>query len=472
MCTLGWLLGAEYPSELIKLQWKYLIENQAHDSICGCCTDDVHKKIDERFASCRDIGTTLLKTYSRAIVRKLNSDKLVLVAFNNAAVKGKQLVKAEIILPFDEFQLFDGDGKIIEYQVNKFQKISSAKLGIWASMSKLSSTLNKFEISFYADFKDNFGFLLYEVRETNDNIRIKNQSCTIKEDNVCFENKFFNIKLYSNGTMDVFDKEARLQYNKLNILEDCGDAGDTYNFSPVQDDLAVTSLGLNGGEIKLVEDGKVQTIYKVNYNLIVPAKLCDNGKRSNEKVKMPIEMEIKLYSEINRIDVKTTVENTAMDHRVRVLFNSNVKNDFSLSGTQFGVIKRSNKLDDSMWVSQKWSEKPMPIYHNQKFVAVTEGNDGLAVLNKDITEYEIYEGVNDNIIALTLVRGIGFIGKRELAIRPGRASGIEMECSGAQCSGTNISEYSIVLFNKSNTLNEVCKKLTNLIMNHIVYKIN
>lgn len=457
ICSLGWILGAEYPSELIELEWKYLLQNQAHDSICGCCTDDVHKEIDGRFASSREIGFTLLKTYSRALARNIDSNKLILVSFNNSMTKGKQLVKAKIVLPFAAFELFDQNGNKVKYQIDKSGKMSSAELGIWASMSKLSSVLNRFEISFYVDFKDNFGFSLYEIRKTQNNPRVENTNGIIQRDNICTENKFYKIKIFSDGVISIFDKETNLWYKNLNILEDCGDAGDTYNFSPIKNDCAITSLDCGSGEISMLGSGPVKTVYKVNYDMIVPQKLLGDV-RSSEKVKMPVEMEISIYNEINRIDVKTTVENTAKNHRLRVLFDSNVKSSFSLAGTQFGVIKRDNRPDDSMWIDKKWSEKPMPIYHNQKFAAVTQdGMSGIAVLNKDITEYEVYEN-KKNTIALTLIRSVGFMGKRDLAIRPGRASGMEIECPDAQCLGTSVSEYSIVPFNKMNTIDEICKK--------------
>ncbi len=65
------------------------------------------------------------------------------------------------------------------------------------------------------------------------------------------------------------------------------------------------------------------------------------------------------------------------------------------------------------------------------------------MLNRGLTEYEIYnEDTCD--IAVTLVRGVGYMGKADLAIRPGRPSGIHVETPNAQCMGEIISEYSIV----------------------------
>src|SRR5947209_14388200 len=40
----AWKLGAPYPTGLVKLAWKYLLQNQPHDSICGCSIDQVHRE--------------------------------------------------------------------------------------------------------------------------------------------------------------------------------------------------------------------------------------------------------------------------------------------------------------------------------------------------------------------------------------------------------------------------------------------
>ena len=67
---MGWLFNANYPDVLVNQAWKLLMQNQTHDGICGCCTDEVHKEIDQRYADVIAIGETLLKTYSRAIARQ------------------------------------------------------------------------------------------------------------------------------------------------------------------------------------------------------------------------------------------------------------------------------------------------------------------------------------------------------------------------------------------------------------------
>lgn len=440
VCSIGWLNGAEYPRDLINQAWKYLIHNQAHDSIGGCCTDEVHREIDQRFVDVGNIGKTLLNSYSRAIARCLGRENICLVVFNSAMTLNKQLVKATIYIDDENFRLKDKNGNDIEYQIDKVETINAASLNILSSGIGLKENKKKVEFSFYADFDSNVGFKLYEVVEAIAKENYCDCTCKEKESNT-FKNKFYNIKINTNGSIDIFDKTTGRKYEGIHIFEDCGDAGDTYNYSPVKNDVVVTSKDSNAS-VRIVDTGKIKTTFEIKLSLSVPKKLVNNDEdRSEERIALNITTLVSLYKDIKRIDFKTTVENNAEDHRLRVLFPSSIYSENSFAEVQFGTLTRSNKQDDSKWEKGKWSEKPLPIYSQHKFVDLNDGKFGLSVLNKGLPEYEIYDNTT---IALTLFRGIGYMGKRELAIRPGRPSGIEVITPDAQCLGTRTFEYAVV----------------------------
>src|SRR5260370_16445953 len=55
----AWKLGAPYPKGLVKLAWKYLLQNHPHDSICGCSIDQVHRENSVRFAQSQQMSENL-----------------------------------------------------------------------------------------------------------------------------------------------------------------------------------------------------------------------------------------------------------------------------------------------------------------------------------------------------------------------------------------------------------------------------
>ncbi|MEX1377320.1 MAG: glycoside hydrolase family 38 C-terminal domain-containing protein [Eubacteriales bacterium] len=440
ICTLSWMYGAEYPTEIINSAWKKMFMNQAHDSICGCCTDEVHKEIDQRFADIDNIGSTIYKMHSRAISAVSAGDRLSLVVYNNSMIKGIHHVNATIFVEKKNFKLIDENGNEIEYSIYKSEEFDAATMSIWSLYLDTPCIVQKAEISFDLEFDFNYGYKKIKIVEgEKPSIETKGKISETRE----IENKFSKIMINSNGTFNLFDKQSNREYKNLNLLEDCGDEGDTYNYSPVKNDKVFTNENTDGCEIQ-VEEYANKTIAILKYEMQVPEGLTDDWQgRSKKMVSQKIETKITLYKNIKRIDIRTKIENKAKDHRIRVIFPTGISSKYSYAETQFGIIKRCNRIEDAEnWEEKKWHEKPLPIYSNQKFVDINDGNVGLAVLNRGLTEYEIYTE-KDHAIAVTLVRGVGYMGKADLAVRPGRPSGVNLATPDAQCIGEIVSEYSI-----------------------------
>ena len=48
--------GGEYPRDILLRAWKYFMENQPHDSICGCSVDAIHRDMLFRYNQVFEIG--------------------------------------------------------------------------------------------------------------------------------------------------------------------------------------------------------------------------------------------------------------------------------------------------------------------------------------------------------------------------------------------------------------------------------
>ena len=55
------------------LAWKLLLENQPHDSICGCSVDQVHEEMRARFDQVEQIGEQVTQQSLRALVEQINT---------------------------------------------------------------------------------------------------------------------------------------------------------------------------------------------------------------------------------------------------------------------------------------------------------------------------------------------------------------------------------------------------------------
>jgi mannosylglycerate hydrolase len=102
--SLAWLLGNNYPQNLIWTSWKWLLKNHPHDSICGCSIDQVHREMMTRFDWSRQIAREVINKNLDYITEKikidyLNEDELALVVFNPLPYSIDENVEARVKFP-------------------------------------------------------------------------------------------------------------------------------------------------------------------------------------------------------------------------------------------------------------------------------------------------------------------------------------------------------------------------------------
>lgn len=131
---------------------------------------------------------------------------------------------------------------------------------------------------------------------------------------------------------------------------------------------------------------------------------------------MDIRTVISLEAKGKGVQIKTTLNNTAKDHRVRALFPTDLKSDVHLVDSMFEVAKRDNTP------AVEW-ENPSNTQHQQAFVDVSDGTAGLTAANLGLNEYEILRD-SRNTIAITLLRSVGELGDWGLFPTP------EAQCLG------------------------------------------
>ncbi|HXV03751.1 MAG TPA: hypothetical protein VFP24_09280, partial [Gaiellaceae bacterium] len=111
------LYGAAWPDRLLDLAWRRVIENSAHDSICGCSVDEVSTQVLVRCAEAEQIAMGLADD---AVRREAAKAPLGTVAvFNPSPVARTGLVELNLAVPdeWDELALETADGARIAAQV-------------------------------------------------------------------------------------------------------------------------------------------------------------------------------------------------------------------------------------------------------------------------------------------------------------------------------------------------------------------
>jgi alpha-mannosidase len=145
------------------------------------------------------------------------------------------------------------------------------------------------------------------------------------------------------------------------------------------------------------------------------------------------------------VEIRTELDNTARDHRLRALFATGVQTEVADAQGQFEVVRRPVALPaEERARVPEFDEEQEVSYHPQRaFVDVSDAAGGLAVLNRGLPEYEAVPGADGVTLALTLLRCVGWLSRDDLSTRYKHA-GPPLETPAAQCSGPHTFEYAVV----------------------------
>ena len=460
----SFLEGGKYPEEFLFLAWKYLIQSHPHDSICGCSIDEVHKDVIQRLQWSYTISNTLLNESMNYLVSKIHTklnnsteEKVIpVIVFNPLNWVRNEVVNVELHHNPDKEQIStkveSGSVRKKEYTVKSGNEeifpVQNTDIELkepyWTPYEGL---FYKEKISFFAKDVPACGYKIFYLNENKNYSDNKYKTDLKIFDNQRAENEFLQLSINNNGTLNIKDKINNINYDKLLIYEDTEDIGDEYNWSPAEFSTTITSVKEHA-EIDIINQGPLYVVFRIKMDFPLPESITSDRKRRKEKLVIcQIETYVTIYSGWPLIEIRTVFNNNVKDHRLRVLFPANIVTDYSNAEGQFDVIKRSIKLPEG----KNWTEQPSPTYPHQTFVSIDDGEKGMTVINEGLPEYEvkkeIIEGKQEGtVIALTLLRSVGWLSRPDLLTRKGNA-GPQLETFDSQCPGKNEFRYA-VMFHK------------------------
>lgn len=430
--SMGLFMGDQYFIEQVDKIWKKLLKNHPHDSICGVSVDDVHSDMEARFEEVAKESGHILKAIAQKMVSRINTDcfkkaEAVFVVFNTT-MKEK---RCQILFPIEKkaiFEVQDETGKKYEWQRTERGVIAEVIL-------------------------PPYGFRTFGVYVKSENVQ---KNVAEKQEDRTYpvmENRYLRVEFQKNGTFTMVNKQNGKIYKNLGYLEDCADGGDEYNYSNIAGDRTLTTLE-EDAKVSLIEKGDLRSIVKVEYNWKLPLCLSDDRtKRSEEKETVPITTYVMLQKDSKILRFHTIIKNRCMDHRIRVLFPTGIYTKYSYAQTQFDITR--HEIEPEIFDDSNLSDNIKRIvvgaresggitqFPQKDFVAITDGEQGVSVLNRGLPEYEVLS--EETTIALTLFRSVGWLARTDLNTRIGDA-GPEIFTPDAQCLRDMEFYYGVCLF--------------------------
>ncbi len=443
LVALSPLLGGTDDRALLTAAWKTLLKNHPHDDICGCSVEAVHDAMTARFADVMQRGVALVREHGRALAAAIavRADAGVpLVVFNALGHDRDEVLVTTLELDTDdpcarEFSLYDELGQVVPSQILAQEDRMAAAVGLttWRRVHAVT-------LAVAARGVPGLGYRTYYRRPPHPD-RDANPPRGAWLTDRGMENERLRVLIDDDGTITLTDKAAGRAYAGLLAYEDSEDAGDTYTYSRAAEGRTITSRG-GTAQVTPLAAGPMRAEVRVTLTLSLPISLAEDRRRRHDETRpVTITSIVSLGMGERLVRVRTTVDNTVRDHRLRVLFPGGVATDRVHAGGHFDVIERP--VDPVERIG--WREQPGEAAPSLGFVDVADahGDRGLAVLAPGLPEYAALRGDDGVTLALTLLRCVGWLGRSDVPARPENAA-LDLATPGAQCQGRQQCDYAIL----------------------------
>jgi mannosylglycerate hydrolase len=441
LLAVNWQLGLPYPQHAVENIWREAMKSHAHDSIGGCNSDRVNAMVKNRLESGLEMAEQLIDLNMKMLAEGISAQQegKKIIIFNARPHVSSGLVELTIFTPEHDFRVVDGTGKECRWQI-----VEEGRQDMSIIVQELS---NSTETTWYRKCK-----LLLEVADIP---ACGYQTLYLQEGvsagfdkqsrpTATLENEWLRLDADEQGILTLTDKRSRQVYPHILQLVDGGDAGDNYNYSPPFDDWLITSdtflTSFSG------QHGPLQSHITLNWQMVVPQDLTARNERRADG-RLDISMVITLAHSNTWLDVAISVNNTVCDHRLQVLLPTGVQQQIHFADQPFGLIERYNQPPEmDVWKDEQWTEAPAALYPMQSQVMMFDEQRGLCTVTEGLREYQIPENRQD-VMAVTLLRSVGWLGQANLPYRPGRASGMVLPSPESQIQGIHHFKLSLLAMN-------------------------
>ncbi|GIW41771.1 MAG: alpha-mannosidase [Candidatus Binatia bacterium] len=424
--ALGERLGLASERAALREAWRFFLQNQAHDSICGCSIDRVHEQTSFRYDAAEELG---LETARRILDRVAGvgperrtpwTDEIEVAVFNPSPRRRTDVVRFPLE-PEPAFEVRAGKGMqlhplLLSGLLAPGFSVEGTEARVVPDVENrmhLGDEHPPRSVEFVARDVPAFGYRKFRLRPsqvpTPDAV---DQGRTISNGEI-------TVAADPEGTLSV--SAGGRSFPGLAAVEDVGDRGDTYDFDPVE------GGRVEPAEVRVERRRHPSGIEELHVTRVfhLPAGLApDRSRRARETVEVLLRTSARLVSGLRRVDLEFVLENRARDHRLRLLFPTAEPRGICLAATTFGTVERRSQRE----APSGWVHPPPRTFPHQGFVAA----GGLVVGCPGLPEAELLPG---GTLAITLLRSVGWLARFDLRSRPVPA-GPQLATPGAQCLGT------------------------------------
>ncbi|WP_249958793.1 glycoside hydrolase family 38 C-terminal domain-containing protein [Enterococcus sp. LX10] len=412
-------VGIPYKKGVLDRIWKLLTKNQAHDSAGGCNSDRTNQIISERYTEAEQLSASLVDYLTRKIAEsRTEVQENEITVYNPLPWAMKQVITVEVSVKSPSVTILENSSEI---QIEQCKTIKEYSGSIRRNLEEQDETKFYYIHTLLVEVNvPAFSFKTYQLIEQATETAVVPK---VKDTSSQIENSYYQVKM-KNGKIQLLVKEQQLWLEDIFQIEDSGDEGDTYDYSPPYEDFT-TLHDFREAKVHVIRHHLEERLQLSGVWLV--AQNLEERKQKCVTKEIAYTLCIILKKASRQVQCQLTIDNQAIDHRMRVHIQTPFANRYSYADTPFGVAKRAvvePHLVD--WRELGWKEEPTTIFPMLHYVNAHNTTGSLTVFTKGIKEYQ-FVGQEFRQIALTLFRSVGYLGRPDLLRRPGIASGNEFK---------------------------------------------
>jgi hypothetical protein len=449
--------------------WRTLIQQQAHDSICGCSIDAVHAEMAQRFVNLAQLLDGLREQALQAAGLRTahqhgSSDEDIwaddsrCTLFNPLPVPRQGWHTLQVFLKGARHAALSislADGQALPCEVLAVHEARE----LVSPLDDFPEPLvgHRYEIAVLACVPG-LGALPLRVEAADPAVHALQapQASTAAGPGPVMENAAWRVEVTAAGHLELTDRLLGHRVERAFSLRSELDAGDSYNFSPppllAASATSPTSAVCDEARWALVEQRHIGAVHEMTLRLEMdlPAGL-DPARQGADprRVTSHGELRLRLLGDEPALDVRLHWHNAACDQRTRLLLPGLPPDLTSTwSDTAFAWTERPIRLAQ---IPDAPSKQEMPVAVQPSLSAVVAGP--WAVVHRALYEHEIVsapatsagkEGATTKrALGLTLVRSVGWLSRRDLRTR-GVGAGPDLATPEAQCLGPSVAELQLL----------------------------
>ena len=390
------LNGGKGRREELSLAWRLLLQNHAHDSICGCSCDRVHNDVSRRFTHVQEIAemvaweslVQLEKTFFKG-----ESGVLVYPGLNGCNGFIELKIDRSDERPFALRDRFGTEFSTQSLRIRRLERTDVvSENGV--------ATANEF--SFYehtvvakAPEQRSLTCEFYNICQEG---LIDTAFGDIVVTTSSLENECLFLEVDKNGGLTVHHKKTGRSYSRFLTLSDEGDSGGGYIFKPLPHE-AGSGLTLQAFHVSIIESGPIRGGLRIEYDYALPSDILNRQKSDDEgRTISRWVVEMRLSSKSDDVEFRCEFMNSAKEHRLRLNFPMPFSE--AIINVERAFVVTTESMDGYT------SDKGQNNHCMRNWVAVENSIGGVAFVGHGLHEWSY----DQNTLLITLLRSVPFVG--------------------------------------------------------------